>query len=276
MPKVSVLMPVYNENQEYLINATESVLNQTYRDFEFIIIDDGSDSYIQETISSFKDKRIKYTRLSQNSKICAALNYGLSAAKGEYIAIMHSDDFSVRTRLEHEVQILDEKPNTGLVNSYSLVRQMNKCKVGMPFVDCMKEKLFLTFIGNNLIHPNVMLRKKVLDEHSITYRPKFVYAEDYRMWVDLIPYCDFYTIPEILTVYNMDINPSRQNKSYMHKCAKAILIENYIRELKLPFEEYGFLIESTTFLTSASISSQNSKHKAVSTSSQLMSLSPLV
>ena len=220
----------------------ESILEQTFSDYELIIIDDASETYVNDIISGYNDERIKYTRLSENGKICNALNIGISVSGGEYIAIMHSDDVSIRSRLEKESEILDKNQNVGLVNSYSVVQTPNNCGINRPYQDQDIEKLFLKYIGNNIVHPNVMIRKSVLAEHSIKYNPQFVFAEDYRMWIDIMPYCDFYTIPELLTLYNLNVNPSRQNHSYMGICRKVILLENYAEVLNLPKDKYSLFI----------------------------------
>lgn len=243
MAKLSVIMPVYNEKINFLKNSIESILNQTYKDFEFIIIDDASQDYIQDVISSYKDSRIKYNRLNENSKVCAAMNYGIYISSGEYIAIMHSDDFSVRSRLEKQTEILDKYPNIGLVNSYTVIHNKNKSLLNMPYLDSNIEKLYLRYIGNNIAHSNVTLRKSILTENNIIYNNRFVYAEDYRMWTDIMPLCDFYTIPEALSIYNVDVNPSRQNKKYMSNCRKVILLENYMKDFNLPQETYNEYIE---------------------------------
>jgi len=242
MPKLSVILPVYNERPKFMENAIQSILNQTYRDFEFLIIDDASESYVGEIINSYKDERIVYVRLEQNSKICAALNQGIEQSLGEYIAIMHSDDFSIRSRLEKQISVLESNVNIGLVNSYSLIKSGNKSQLNRPFLDQNFEKLYLKYVGNNIIHPNVMIRKSVLQENGISYNEQFVYAEDYRMWIDIMPFCDFCTIPEVLTIYNLNVNPNRQNKEYMEKCRKVILLENYMNLLNSYSDKFNSLI----------------------------------
>ena len=97
-PVVTVLMPVYNA-EEYLVEAIESVLNQTFRDFEFLIINDGSTDRSEKIIKTFTDERIRYIRNSKNLKIVQTLNKGLALAKGIYIARMDADDISLPLRL---------------------------------------------------------------------------------------------------------------------------------------------------------------------------------
>jgi len=240
--EVSVIMPVYNEKPEYLKDAIESILNQTYSDYEFIIVDDASDSYVKEIVFSYKDKRIKYGCMKENSKICKVLNSGISASIGDYVAIMHSDDVSFHSRLQKQVEVLDKNPNVGLVSSYTVLQKEQQCKLIKPYFNQNLEKLYLKYIGCNIVHSNVMLRKSVLTENSLRYNAKFVYAEDYRLWVDMIPYCDFYVIPEALSIYNLYVNPNRQNYEYTHTCRKVILLENYASLLNLPKEKYQELI----------------------------------
>lgn len=99
---ISVVMTVYNTKEEYLREAIESILNQTYKNFEFIIIDDGSDDYCEQVVMSYQDVRIRYYK-QDNKGISAARNYGTKLANGEYIAVMDSDDISLPERFEKEL-----------------------------------------------------------------------------------------------------------------------------------------------------------------------------
>ncbi len=109
MPKISVVMPVYNTKEEWLREAIESILNQSYKDFEFIIIDDGSDKSIEPIVNSYNDARIVLIR-QENLGIAKSLNYGFKISKGEYIARMDSDDISLPERFEKQVNFLDKNP----------------------------------------------------------------------------------------------------------------------------------------------------------------------
>lgn len=116
--KVSVLMPVYNGAQ-YLQEAIDSILGQTYKDFEFVIIDDGStdESAVIIANNAAKDNRIVSLRNENNLGICVALNKGLDISKGEYIVRMDCDDISEQNRLEVQVAFMDSHPEFGLVGS---------------------------------------------------------------------------------------------------------------------------------------------------------------
>ena len=112
--KISVLMPVYNTKEEFLRTAIESILNQTYSNFEFIIINDGSTNNAEDVILSYKDERIVYLK-QENKGIVSALNNGWDKASGEYIARMDSDDISLSERFEKQIEFLENNSEYSLV-----------------------------------------------------------------------------------------------------------------------------------------------------------------
>lgn len=111
MPVISVIMPVYNTKEKFLREAVESILNQTFTDFEFIIINDGSDSITEDIILSYKDLRIKYLKNEQNLGIVQSLNKALKSASGKYIARMDADDISMPHRLGNNMNLWKIIPN---------------------------------------------------------------------------------------------------------------------------------------------------------------------
>ena len=117
-PVVSVLMSVYNARPDELRQSIESILNQTYGDFEFIIINDGSTNETEDVILSYKDKRIRYVKNETNLKIIASLNKGLKLCRGKYIARLDADDYSAPLRLEHQVKYMEEHPNVGGLGTF--------------------------------------------------------------------------------------------------------------------------------------------------------------
>lgn len=107
MPKISVVMPAYNA-EKYIGKSIDSILNQTYGDFEFIIINDGSKDSTKEIILSYSDNRIVYLENEINSGIVVTLNKGLEYATGEYIARMDADDIAVAERLEKQIEFMEK------------------------------------------------------------------------------------------------------------------------------------------------------------------------
>lgn len=132
MPKVSVVMPAFNA-EKYIREAVDSILNQTFTDFEFIIINDGSTDHTKEIILEYDDPRIVLLENEKNSGIVVTLNKGIQFARGEYIARMDSDDISLCNRIERQVLFLDSHAHIGLIGSVLLVNKyvrlsVYKCK----------------------------------------------------------------------------------------------------------------------------------------------------
>lgn len=226
MPRVSVVMPVYNTKQEYLEQAIESVLNQTFYDFELIIIDDCSDTYVKNIIDQYLDKRIVYCRLLKNSGAAAARNKGISIAKGDLIAFMDSDDISLANRFELQVDFLDKNNNIGCLGCKTRIldEEFSNCYFPKPTnnFDIVK---YLLFEGCVFCQSSVMLRKDILDYNNISYDLNYVPAEDYALWLDLIGKTEFAVIEKELVIYrSYKENLSHRKKILQQqKCIEAKL-----------------------------------------------------
>lgn len=193
---VTVLLPVYN-GEKYLREAIDSILTQTYTDFEFLIINDGSTDRTEEIILSYTDPRIVYVKNEQNIRLIATLNKGLKLAKGKYIARMDADDISLPHRLEKQVAYMEEHTWVGLCGSY-----IQTLEAGTEYViayetdsDMIKFKLLF---DTHFPHPAAMLRKSVLDEHNLEYEQKYIHAEDYVLWNRMAMHTGLHNIPEVL------------------------------------------------------------------------------
>lgn len=198
MPKVSVLMPVYKTNEKYLREAIESILNQTYRDFEFLILDDCPNDTRESIVKSYNDERIKYFKNEVNLGISKTRNKLIGLSSGEYLAVFDHDDISLPTRFEKEVEYLDSHPDVGVVscNFKTLIKQK---ETSLPNND---EDIKLGLMsGCVILHPASMIRKSVLIDNNIRYEEEFSPAEDYMMWCRLIKYTKFHNIKEILFNY---------------------------------------------------------------------------
>lgn len=204
MPKISVIMPVYNTEESYLREAIESILNQTFADFEFIIINDGSTNNAQDVILSYKDSRINYVVNEKNLGLIKTLNKGFDLAKGEYIARMDSDDISLPKRFEKQVDFMDKNPNVHVAGSW--YEWFPKCKVQKPPTNDKDIKECLLVQSNSLAHPTVMLRKSVIDKLEARYDENYAYVEDYALWLSLVDKVDFANIDEILLKYRIHPN----------------------------------------------------------------------
>ncbi|WP_281336369.1 glycosyltransferase family 2 protein [Flavobacterium eburneipallidum] len=197
MPKITVLMPVYN-CELYIREAVDSILNQTFTDFEFLIIDDASADKTVELIKTYSDERIKLVVKPSNTGYTNSLNYGVQVAKGEYIARMDGDDISLPERFAKQVAFLDANPDVILCGSwFSKIDSGAIIKVPENY-DSIKLALLK---GNCMAHPSVMMRKQVLDELSIPYDVSKEPAEDYDLWVRLVGIGRIYNLQEVLLNY---------------------------------------------------------------------------
>jgi glycosyltransferase involved in cell wall biosynthesis len=193
---VSVLMPVYNCGL-YIKEAIESIINQTFRDFEFIVVDDGSTDDTLSVIKSFTDKRIVCIRNSHRG-IVTALNTGLRIARGKYIARMDADDISYSSRLQKQYDFMEGHLDVTVCATHLTFEdgQIGNCGAGY-----WKDPLQAMTRGNVLYHATVMMRKQFLDRKKLYYRDK-PYAEDYYLWFETVKNRGvLYTIPESMYYY---------------------------------------------------------------------------
>lgn len=179
-PTVSVIMPVYNA-EKYLRTAIKSILNQTYKDFEFIIIDDGSTDKSAPIIHSYDDPRIIF-RQQKNKGQTASLNEAIRMARGRYIARQDADDYSHRDRLKKQVEFLDQNNKVGLLGTnYRVVYENgDEWFTTNLFTNPADLKLAIVF-SNQFGHGTVTIRKSVLAETGY-YDESFKIAQDYDLW----------------------------------------------------------------------------------------------
>lgn len=198
-PKVSVVMPVYNA-EKYLNEAIESILNQSFSDFELIFVNDGSSDRTLKIINSYKDKRIKVLDNKKNLGLVPSLNKGLIKARGEYIARCDGDDISDLSRFKKQVNFLDKNKEFVLVGSNLELIDKNSKKIGQVFCakddEIIRRKIILRC--NDVMHPAVMFRKKTILKTGF-YRNFFNKgAEEYDLWFRMLGEGKFYNIQEKL------------------------------------------------------------------------------
>jgi glycosyltransferase involved in cell wall biosynthesis len=200
-PTVSVVMPVYN-GEPYLKEAVESILNQTFSDFEFIIIDDGSTDNSWDILIAYaaQDSRIVLSRNPENIKLIKTLNKGLNLARGEYIARMDADDISLPERLERQVAYLQRHPEVGLVGTgYYRQHSNGQHTLHQPPLTLTEIRWRLLF---NCIWPHtaLMFRHQLFEPDESFYQEEFLHAEDYELWCRLLNRTQAATLPVPLLV----------------------------------------------------------------------------
>lgn len=196
--KVSVLTPIYKTNERFLREAIESVLGQTFRDFEFLILDDCPNDNRETVVRSYDDSRIVYLKNDRNLGISAARNRLLDLAKGEYLAVFDHDDICRPERFAKEVAYLDAHPECGVVSSWTRLTSNGSINT-YPEADHAIKLMMMDVCA--LWHPASMIRKSVLDEHGIRYEADCSPVEDYMLWMRLIPHTCFHVLQEPLIDY---------------------------------------------------------------------------
>ena len=201
-PMISVIMPVYNA-QQYLKEAIDSILDQTFSDFEFIIFDDGSTDESLKIIQSYKDPRIRLISGKGNRKLVPPLNDAIQMAKGKYLVRMDSDDISLPNRFEEQVAFMEKNPGIDVCGTFfrTIGGRVNLSKV-YPVLD-LEIKLAMLFYCP-FAHPTVMMRRSTMISKCFSYDERFLYAEDYDLWRRMAASgCTFYNIPEVLLRYRV-------------------------------------------------------------------------
>ncbi len=173
-------MPLFN-CQAFVYQAVKSILDQSYRDFEFLIIDDGSDDSGPEIVTAIKDERIVFLRNPSNIGVAATLNRGLAVARGKYVVRMDADDISLPDRLQRQVQFMDDHPEVGISGAW--VRCFGtgvSCTIRPP---CEPEELrCFALFENPFCHMAVIMRREMMQTHNLLYDTTFSRSEDYELW----------------------------------------------------------------------------------------------
>lgn len=223
-PKISVIMPTLNA-EKYLKKAIDSILNQTFKNFEFIIIDDNSTDNTIKIIKNYKDKRIKLIK-GKNKGIASALNLGIKHSKGEYIARMDADDISLPQRLEKQIQFMDQHSEIGIcgANVIPLTDDPkykswgNWLKTEPKVIDILSNVAFC--------HPTVILRKSTILKNGLYYKEGLRYTEDQELWFRAIKVTNFYNLKEKLFRYRINkTNTSLKTFSQGESILKNLKIE---------------------------------------------------
>ncbi|MFH1998098.1 MAG: glycosyltransferase, partial [Planctomycetota bacterium] len=196
-PEISVIMSVYN-GMPYLRQALDSIRDQTFTDFEFIIHDDGSTDGTLSLLESYDDDRIMLLKSDVNIGLSKALNRCIEKTSGTYIARMDADDISDPTRLEKQLAMMRDDLSIGvLFTCYRLIDQDGKTTQDIP-IPLSPEAIYMELFFNNcLVHGSSMIRKALLDEEG-GYNENYEAAQDYELWNRLKNRARFMMLPEIL------------------------------------------------------------------------------
>lgn len=236
MPKVSIMMACYNA-EAYVGEAINSIIKQTYRDWELIIIDDGSTDNSCAICSQYQsqDNRIKILVNEKNMGLVYTRNKMLDVANGEYLAIMDADDISFENRIELQVAFLEKHPDVGGVSSGCYIVDENSniiSEMVMPGRTPEEVKAWLLF-DNIIINSSAMFRKEVIAEFGIAYQDNQTVMQDYGLWTSFVTNSNWVVMEEKLVKYRDFQNniSHKMNKKDIASNIERSIRENYLKKL---------------------------------------------
>ncbi|MDE6649569.1 MAG: glycosyltransferase [Muribaculaceae bacterium] len=236
-PAISVVMPVYN-GELYLRDSIDSILNQSFSDFELIIINDGSNDNSIKIIRSYEDPRIIVLNNEENKGLIYSLNRGIHNSKGKYIARMDADDCCHKRRLAEQWQFMEEHKEIGICGTaYNIISSDGGHKKKILESNPLQNRANLMFFPV-LAHPSVIIRKSVLDEFNLEYKEEYKHAEDYGLWVEASKYTQISNIKKALLNYRvLDNSITRQADRNFEK-----RLEIHKRIYRKYFEDFGLIL----------------------------------
>lgn len=253
-PKISVVMSVYN-GEKFISSSIQSILNQTFTEFEFIIINDGSSDDTKKIIQNFmkKDERIILINHA-NQGLSFSLNKGISFARGKYIARMDADDISLPNRLQIQYDFMESNTDVGVCGTSALIINEKEKIISLTYHPKYDQEIKCAMLFNTaIVHGSAIIRKKILSYRSFCYSKKFINTQDYELWSHLANYTKFYNIQEPYYLY-------RLNKKSITANVDQNIIKNRFPYIKMihanNLKKLGFEFNSDNLLSIFILSSR--------------------
>lgn len=219
-PRVTVLMPIHN-GERFLRKAIDSILSQTFTDFEFLIIDDGSNDMSIGIVESYHDPRIVLKRNITNRGTMFVLNEGMDSARGEYIIRMDCDDISLPRRLETQVKFMDANPLIGISGGGMRLIKKGRLKNTMTLQTHDTELKITLLFQTCFFHPTVIIRKSAIGENR--YPDNLVYTQDYNFWISMADKTGYANLETTLLHFRLhDGQISTRKADLQHSNARLI------------------------------------------------------
>jgi glycosyltransferase involved in cell wall biosynthesis len=260
--KASVLLPVYNA-ASFLEEAIHSILNQSFKDFELIILNDGSKDHSKEIIFTFTDPRIKYIENETNLGLIKTLNKGIGICKGKYIIRMDADDICDPKRIEKQIRFLEEHPDIGLCGTWAYVIDNKGTITGKIINQTSPSFISVSLLFSvPLIHPSICFKASLLKQHFYHEIPV---AEDYDLWCRLNEQTKIANIPDFLLYYRWhNTNISREKQQIQEQNKETLIRKELLKSglepdsemmriHRLSFSLYSFGKETQTQVNSSDL-----------------------
>ncbi len=243
-PKISIILPTYNRANT-IHESILSVLNQTYEDFELIIVDDGSTDNTKEVIEIFEDSRIQYIKHEENKGAASAMNTGIKKSKGSFISIQNSDDKWLPEKLENEINGFNSpNPKLGVVYS-GLCRIIGNRKIYIPSKSVKKKEGYLSddLLNINFVNGLSLIRKDCFEKVGY-YDEELVGLEDWEIYLRISKYYDFKFIDKPLIIASLSQDSLSIKPSVMISATQMILnkhFNKFLNNKKALALNYGFI-----------------------------------
>lgn len=241
MTKISVLLPVYNTDASHLAQAIDSVLAQSFSDFELLIYNDASTQpQVEETVRAYQDQRIRYVAGRENIGIAAARNVLIEMATGEYLAVMDHDDLCHPRRFEKQLHYMDRHPQVGVCGTgFKRFGQFwRKSVIQHPQEDAQIRTGL--FFRNVLHHPSAMIRRSVMVDHHIRYDARFVSCNDRYLFMDIAVVSQLHNLPEILCRYRVHQGMTSRQKRQAIIEEQKILRRDFLTRMGASLSDHDF------------------------------------
>ena len=235
-PLVSVILPVYNSDK-YIDSAVKSILNQTFTDFEFIIIDDASTDGTSEILKRISDQRVRIITNFVNLGNYPSRNIGIRSSSGEFICVMDADDLALPYRLERQIYFMLNNPDVGICSTWFRRFGLGKnIPINYP---SNEEWLKIRFIENNYcLHPGLCIQRSLFSrEESVLYNEHYCYASDYDLVSRNFKHFRICNIPEILMEYRIHPAQITSSKFAEQQQYADIIRINYLQNLGLTLND---------------------------------------
>ncbi len=243
MSIISVLIPVYN-SRKTIRETIDSVLGQTFPEFELLLMDDGSTDDSAEIIQSYTDSRIRYIPCSHH--FVETLNRGIDTAQGKYIALLDHDDLMLPHRLKVQYEFMEEHPDViacgGYMHAFGMYSYL--MKESLDYADIATDAIYRC----PMLNPTGFIRRSVLQSHNLRYSDGYSFSADFKLWTDLIQVGKVVNIPEVLTLYRT--YPEQTSLKYLSESQEGAnkirieMIEYFLTLVKKESEYYSLLMDT--------------------------------
>jgi len=235
-------MPVFNA-EVFIKETIDSVLSQTFEDFELLILDDGSTDQSVDIVKSYIDVRVHYIKCPHD--YISTINKGIELAKGKYIARMDHDDLMMPERLKVQYDFMEKHPEIAACGGYMQAFGLDSRTIRVPLFH--DDIILYMLIGNPISNPTGIIRKSILTDHNIRHQEGYSFADDFKLWSDIAKVGRLANIPKVLTKYRTsNRQASVVNYGDMMEAASIVqqeMVQYFLKSFK-PVEELGSMVST--------------------------------